>query len=70
MPFEFVDPTRCPLCNAPNQCAAELAVVTSQPQAPCWCMKININNKLLDQIPPESRGKACICRTCAAKGSE
>lgn len=33
-------------------------------------MKINIDNKLMDQIPPESRGKACICQACAAKGSE
>jgi prepilin-type N-terminal cleavage/methylation domain-containing protein/prepilin-type processing-associated H-X9-DG protein len=32
--------------------------------SPCWCEAEEIPAALLARIPPEQRGRACICRTC------
>ena len=64
---ERVDPSRCPLCGQPNQCAMELARASGQPAtAPCWCTQISFSPSLLAQVPPAAQKRACICASCAA----
>lgn len=63
-----LDPSRCPICGQANQCAMEVEKATGQPQDPCWCMQVDFNAELLAQLPAESRGQACICRSCAEQG--
>ncbi len=60
-----VDPTRCPLCAQPNQCAMELEKTTGQAQPPCWCTTVNFEVALLAQVPDAARRQACICQACA-----
>ena len=59
------DPTRCPLCGQPNGCAMEIAKATGQPQAPCWCAQVRIDPAALAALPPQAKGRACLCRACA-----
>ncbi|MET3442297.1 hypothetical protein ABIC94_003081 [Variovorax paradoxus] len=64
--LDTIDATRCPLCGEQNRCAMEVARETGEPQPPCWCMATDFRNAPLAALPPESRGKACICARCAA----
>jgi hypothetical protein len=64
-----IDPARCPLCGTPNRCAMELERASGQPQPPCWCTQASFPPPLLEQLPPETRGKACICAACAARAA-
>ncbi|WP_084652496.1 cysteine-rich CWC family protein [Ottowia thiooxydans] len=57
--------THCPLCGQANQCAMEVERATGQPQEACWCMQASFPPALLDQVPAESRGTACICLACS-----
>ena len=59
------DPSRCPLCGAPNQCAMEAGGATG---SPCWCTTVHFDAALLDRIPTPARGKACLCPACAGGG--
>lgn len=61
------DATRCPLCGADNRCAMEIERATGQPQAPCWCVSASFDPALLDRIPDEARGNACVCSACVAR---
>ena len=63
---EAADPAQCPLCSQPNRCAMELEKATGQQQPPCWCTGVTFEPSLLAQIPPASRGQACVCMDCAA----
>ena len=63
-----VDPNRCPLCGQPNQCAMEVERATGVKQPPCWCTGLDFSRELLEKLPVESRGKACICNACASAG--
>ncbi len=66
-PGTAIDATRCPLCREVNQCAMEIEKACGIPQAACWCTKSKIDSALLNQIPLESRGLACICASCASR---
>ena len=61
-----IDASLCPLCQQANQCAMEVEKASGIPQAACWCTTRKIDVALLSQIPPESRGLACICARCAS----
>jgi len=61
------DPARCPLCGAGNGCAMEAARASGETQAPCWCTEVDFRREVLEQLPPQSRGLACICRVCATR---
>jgi hypothetical protein len=61
-----IDGTRCPLCGTRNGCAMEAARETGAPQPPCWCMAADFGRAPLSRLPPELRGKACLCARCAA----
>ena len=62
------DAALCPLCARPNRCAMEIERETGQPQPPCWCTQVDFSGDLLEQVPAEARGQACICAACAARG--
>ena len=61
-----IDPARCPLCGEPNRCAMELERETGQKQGPCWCVGATFSTELLQRLPAEAAGQACICTRCAA----
>lgn len=56
------DPSRCPLCAAPNGCAIQ----AGEDAAACWCMSAAIAAEVQAQIPETARNKACLCAKCAA----
>ena len=64
--FTSPDPTRCPLCGKPNQCAMEVERETGKKQPPCWCSQVKFEPGVFDEIPQEARGKACVCGACAS----
>lgn len=53
----------CPLCGKNNACSN--AAVTNNKQA-CWCAnpELKFPKALLNKLPEEARGKACICQAC------
>jgi hypothetical protein len=63
------DATRCPLCGQANACAMEIERETGVKQAPCWCTQVDFSPELLGRLPPQARGKACICASCARTSS-
>lgn len=40
--------------------------LTGVPQGPCWCLTAPFDEALLQRIPDNARGLACICARCAA----
>ena len=50
----------CPLCLQPNLCQVDNG-------HNCWCMTMNIPQKVLDQLPDHLKGKSCICKNCILK---
>ncbi len=65
MPTEdFLDPTRCPLCGQPNQCAGQVERATGVQQPACWCTQREFSEELLQRVPAALRRKACICPAC------
>lgn len=63
------DPTHCPLCGKPNQCAMEVERATGEKQPPCWCTQVKFEPSVFDKVPEQARGKACICGACAQASS-
>jgi hypothetical protein len=61
-----IDPSRCPICGQPNDCAV---VAQNGHKGPCWCHTIKIPHEILQLVPEEARGKACLCRRCATGGA-
>jgi hypothetical protein len=64
------DPTRCPLCGKPNQCAMEVERETGVKQSPCWCTHVAFGVALLSSVPEAARDTACICNACAQTRTE
>lgn len=54
------DPRRCPLCGEGNACGMAAGAGT------CWCFSATIPPEVLERVPAEARGEACVCRTCAS----
>jgi hypothetical protein len=67
-PLPLVDPTVCPVCGQPNQCAMEIQKATGLEQQACWCTHVDFSRDLLARIPPELQGMSCICARCAQSG--
>ncbi|WP_183567639.1 cysteine-rich CWC family protein [Paenibacillus endophyticus] len=51
----------CPLCGQPNACGIKAVHET---QSDCWCFHEQFPEALLQQLPVDMRGKACICKSC------
>ena len=47
--------TICPICGEDNNCLHN---------KDCWCVEKTIAKELIEKIPIEKRGKACICKSC------
>lgn len=62
-----IDPSKCPICSEPNQCAQEVAKATCKTPEACWCMTTTFSAELLAQVPAEAVKKACICARCTSK---
>jgi hypothetical protein len=30
----------------------------------CWCFSVKIDPAALEKIPPEAKGRACVCQSC------
>ena len=58
----------CPLCGMPNRCAMELEREGGVKQPPCWCTQVDFQREVLERIPAQTRGLACICARCAQGG--
>lgn len=54
-----IDPERCPLCAAPNECGLQKGHVK------CWCYGVNVSEAALARVPEDARDRACLCRPCA-----
>jgi len=52
----------CPLCGKDNNC--------QHGQGGCWCDTVKVSKKVMDLVPEDKRGKACICRDCIEKYME
>ena len=50
----------CPLCGENNNC---------QHGKECWCTTIKVPKYVLDLVPEDKKGKACICKNCIEKYS-
>ncbi len=49
----------CPICGQDNNC--------QHGKSDCWCTKVKIPKGLLDLVPDDKKGKACICKSCVEK---
>jgi hypothetical protein len=58
-----VDPVRCPLCGGANACA----MATGRTGEPCWCAKVTVTAAMLERLPADPRGVACLCAACIAR---
>lgn len=54
-----IDPSRCPLCDEPNDCAL------CRGKGNCWCFASRVREEVLKAIPEEYQGLACVCRKCS-----
>jgi hypothetical protein len=59
MGFPNLDPSICPLCGKPNDCAQ------ADGRTRCWCFEVQIPAEVLARVPAPLRGVACVCRCCA-----
>ncbi|MBU5425601.1 cysteine-rich CWC family protein [Tissierella pigra] len=57
-PLAHTEETTCPICGENNNC---------KHNEKCWCFSVTIPKELLEMIPEEKRGKACICKSCVEK---
>jgi hypothetical protein len=55
----------CPLCGGPNGCAP---AACGRFDVDCWCRDARFTSELLQRVPAEARGNACVCARCAAAG--
>lgn len=56
--------SECPLCGGPNDCGP---ASSGNFDVPCWCTKACISFELVDSLPDDVRGTACICAQCVAR---
>lgn len=52
----------CPLCGQDNNC--------QHGQGGCWCETVKFPKHILDMVPDDKKGKACICKSCLEKYKE
>ena len=49
----------CPICGGPNGCGA------ARGESSCWCESAIVPAEVLERVPVEARGRACVCPECA-----
>jgi len=45
----------------------EIAKATGKPLERCWCVDTVFTPEVLEALPEEAKGKACVCSKCANK---
>ncbi len=50
----------CPLCQNKNNCDVSAG-------SNCWCAASKVPTELINSVPKEQQGKACICKQCIEK---
>ncbi len=51
----------CPLCGKDNLC--------KHGESTCWCTRTVVPKHVIDLVPEDKKGKACICQACVEKYS-
>ncbi|MBW5446320.1 hypothetical protein GE107_09640 [Cohnella sp. CFH 77786] len=59
------DAKSCPLCGQDNGCGNE----AGKPEGDCWCTQATFPKEMLQLVPDDLRGKACICQSCLRRFS-
>ncbi len=54
----YLEIRTCPLCGQDNGCTHN---------KDCWCYGTTIPKGILDLLPEDKKGKACICKSCVDK---
>lgn len=49
----------CPICGKDNNC--------QHGNKDCWCNTVVVPKHVIDMVPEDKKGKACICRDCIEK---
>ena len=49
----------CPLCGQDNNC--------KHGQSDCWCNIVEAPKYIIDMVPDDKKGMACICKSCLEK---
>jgi hypothetical protein len=49
----------CPICGQDNNC--------QHGEGRCWCQTVKFPKEILDLIPDDKKGKACVCKSCLEK---
>lgn len=57
-----MDEKICPICGNPNNCKHD--------EKNCWCQNVVVPKKVIDMVPDDKKGKACICKSCIEKYSK
>lgn len=52
----------CPICGKRNNCQRN--------EEECWCYNMEIPTYILELVPEDKKGKACICKACIEKYSK
>lgn len=50
---------KCPLCGEDNGC--------QHGKGDCWCNNVVVPKHIMDMIPEDKKGKACVCKSCIEK---
>jgi len=58
-PAPPLDPARCPLCGSGNACGMAAG------KSDCWCFEAEIPAEVLERVPAQAKGAACVCQGCA-----
>jgi hypothetical protein len=61
-----IDPSLCPRCGEPNACV----MAAGDPESGCWCESVVVPSALLDALPDDAKGAACLCAACIAQGPD
>lgn len=56
----------CPICGKENNCAYQKGLAHEN----CWCKDIKVPKELIEKIPDNLKGKACICKACVMEYKE
>ncbi|GAA6173319.1 hypothetical protein NBRC116592_29890 [Colwellia sp. KU-HH00111] len=67
---EMINASLCPICQQDNNCGETLACGTGacNTAAVCWCNsdEVQFSAQVLNKVPDNAKGKACICKRCVA----
>lgn len=51
---------KCPICEEESGCEKNIS-------STCWCEQITFPTSVIEQIPANQQGTACVCLKCVKK---